>query len=90
MKTPQDTRTDLQKVGLLYLLENLKLRYPKAQVYGHCDFPGVIKACPSFDVRQEYGVDFCKPWNDGQVVKPKDYRDKDYSVPDHITASPWG
>ena len=26
-------------------------RYPKAQVLGHRDFPGVAKACPSFDVK---------------------------------------
>jgi N-acetylmuramoyl-L-alanine amidase len=27
-------------------------RYPQAKVFGHRDFPGVKKACPSFDVRQ--------------------------------------
>lgn len=33
--------------GLITRLEHL---YPGAQVLGHRDFPGVAKACPSFDV----------------------------------------
>ena len=60
MKTPEDTRTLLQKEELKRLLSNLKATYPEARVLGHRDFPGVSKACPSFDVVKEYGEEFCK------------------------------
>lgn len=53
-KTPKDTRTPAQKAALHDLIDVLKLRYPRAEVLGHRDFPGVAKACPSFDARAEY------------------------------------
>lgn len=46
----KDTRTAAQKEAMLKLLLNIKLRYPAARILGHRDFPGVAKACPSFDV----------------------------------------
>ncbi|MGV3561570.1 N-acetylmuramoyl-L-alanine amidase [Larkinella arboricola] len=49
--TPKDTRTLEQQAVILGLLKQLKARYPKARILGHRDFPGVAKACPSFDVR---------------------------------------
>lgn len=52
--TPKDTRTAAQKNALLKLLKELKQRYPGAAILGHRDFPGVAKACPSFDARTEY------------------------------------
>jgi N-acetylmuramoyl-L-alanine amidase len=51
-KTPKDTRTDLQKAGLLSLLLDLRKLYPKAEIHGHRDFAN--KACPSFDATREY------------------------------------
>lgn len=51
-KTPQDNFTKDQKLSLLVLLKDLQKQYPKAVIQGHRDFPGVKKACPSFDVRQ--------------------------------------
>jgi N-acetylmuramoyl-L-alanine amidase len=35
--------------ALMALLVQLCVRYPKAKVRGHRDFPKVAKACPSFD-----------------------------------------
>lgn len=51
---PKDTRTPEQKASLLRLLKLLKQIYPNAQIVGHRDFPGVNKACPSFDAKNEY------------------------------------
>lgn len=50
----EDTRTPNQKAAMLFLLEQLKERYPKAVIQGHRDFPDVAKACPCFDARREY------------------------------------
>lgn len=49
-KTPEDNFTHAQKDTLKYLVTELLQVYPKATVQGHRDFPGVKKACPSFDV----------------------------------------
>lgn len=49
---PKDTRTDKQKESLRCLLEDLKGRYPNAQIIGHRDVSS--KACPSFDAKTEY------------------------------------
>ncbi len=51
-KIPMDTRTDAQKVALISLIRSLRVKYPQAIVYGHCDF--AAKACPSFDAKNEY------------------------------------
>lgn len=40
-----------QWVSLLATVKELKLRYPKATVQGHRDFPKVAKDCPSFDAK---------------------------------------
>ncbi len=42
--------TQAQFDSLKQLLIDLKVRYPKAKIQGHRDFPNVAKACPSFDV----------------------------------------
>lgn len=47
---PKDTRTDVQKKSLLTLIRTYKERYPGITIRGHRDWPGVKKACPSFDV----------------------------------------
>ena len=54
-KKGQDTRTEQQKKTLNLIVAILKNRYPKAQLKGHCDFKGVLKTCPNFDVKTEYG-----------------------------------
>lgn len=51
---PLDNRTPQQKQAILNILEELKKKYPKAIIQGHKDFPGVKKACPSFDAKTEY------------------------------------
>jgi N-acetyl-anhydromuramyl-L-alanine amidase AmpD len=48
---PKDTRTDAQKKSLLTLIRTYKERYPGIIIRGHRDWPGVKKACPSFDVK---------------------------------------
>ncbi len=47
---PKDTRTDAQKKSLLTLVRAYRARYPGIIIRGHRDWPGVAKACPSFDV----------------------------------------
>jgi N-acetylmuramoyl-L-alanine amidase len=51
---PKDTRTIKQKEILLYLIKQAKKQFPNAIVQGHRDFKGVVKACPSFDAKNEY------------------------------------
>lgn len=49
---PEDNFRPIQKAALAFLLSHLKrLVAKKATVCGHMDFPGVTKACPSFDVK---------------------------------------
>lgn len=50
---PKDTRTDAQKVSLTNLITELCEEYPRAKVRGHNEVSA--KACPSFDVANEYG-----------------------------------
>jgi len=47
---PKDTRTHAQKESLLTLVRTYKAQYPTLLIRGHRDWPGVKKACPSFDV----------------------------------------
>ena len=49
---PKDTRTEAQKEELVCILQDLKGRYPKAEIIGHRDVAN--KACPSFDAKEEY------------------------------------
>lgn len=43
--------TPEQFESLKRLLLELRKKYPKARIQGHRDFPGVKKACPSFEVK---------------------------------------
>lgn len=47
---PKDTRTVAQKITLRRLVAEYRAKYPGIIVRGHRDWPGVAKACPSFDV----------------------------------------
>jgi len=49
---PKDTRTEGQKGTIKCILEDLKGRYPNAEIIGHRDVSS--KACPSFDAKAEY------------------------------------
>ena len=53
---PKDTRTEAQKQSILKLLKGLRVKFPKAKIQGHRDFPNVKKACPSFDAKKEYSL----------------------------------
>ncbi len=48
---PQNNFTEAQWAALRTLLRTLLDKYPQATILGHRDFPGVSKACPSFDAR---------------------------------------
>jgi N-acetylmuramoyl-L-alanine amidase len=48
---PLDNRTYRQKEVMFSLIVKLSVKYPNAEILGHRDFPGVAKACPSFDVK---------------------------------------
>lgn len=47
---PIDNRTQAQRKTLYKAIISLLGQYPDAVVRGHRNFPGVSKACPSFDV----------------------------------------
>ena len=47
---PKDTRTAAQRACLRDIVAAYRLKYPGIIVRGHRDWPGVAKACPSFDV----------------------------------------
>lgn len=51
---PEDNRTEAQKASMKHLLDTLTMIFSDAEVVGHCDLPGVTKACPSFDVQKWY------------------------------------
>lgn len=50
----EDTRTEQQKISLIILLKELRIKYPEAKIQGHRDFPGVHKLCPLFNAIPEY------------------------------------
>lgn len=51
----KDTRTDMQKESLIYLIKELKKQFPTIyKVVGHRDLPQVNKCCPCFDAKKEY------------------------------------
>lgn len=53
-RKPLDNRTAAQKASLRAVLKVLHSLFPTAIIEGHRDFPGVSKACPSFDAKAEY------------------------------------
>ena len=53
MKAAKDTRTDAQRKSLRELVTMYRGIYPDIIIRGHRDWPGVKKACPSFDVKSQ-------------------------------------
>jgi N-acetylmuramoyl-L-alanine amidase len=51
MRKSKDTRTGAQRQTRLRLVRDYQAEHPGIVVLGHRDWPGVAKACPSFDVR---------------------------------------
>jgi len=51
---PTDNRTLQQRQTLLAVVTYWKRLHPNARILGHRNFPGVAKACPSFDALTEY------------------------------------
>jgi len=49
---PEANYTDDQYHTLAMLLKELHENNPHAEIKGHCDYPGVTKACPCFDTRK--------------------------------------
>ena len=49
-----DTRTEAQRHSIYELLKNLIHDYPDAKILGHCELPGVAKACPCYLPSKEY------------------------------------
>lgn len=49
----KDTRTPQQIDAMERLISDLFAEYPEATLHGHNEF--AAKACPSFDVQEEYG-----------------------------------
>ena len=49
---PKDTRTPAQRQALRELVLDYRKKYPNIIVRGHNEWPGVKKACPSFDVTE--------------------------------------
>lgn len=47
-----DTRTDKQKETMEMLVRQMHVKFPKAKIKGHRDFPNVQKSCPSFEVKE--------------------------------------
>lgn len=56
---PVDNRTEYQKESLIFILRELKKKYPDAEIMGHRDIWGSDpknwkKMCPCFDAKEEY------------------------------------
>jgi N-acetylmuramoyl-L-alanine amidase len=48
---PTDNRTPAQIAEQIRIIRRWLAQFPDAEVLGHRDFPGVTKACPSFNAR---------------------------------------
>ena len=55
-RTPRDTRTAAQKGAMRKLIAELKRRYPRALVIGHCDLDPSKPYCPGFKVSRTFGM----------------------------------
>lgn len=55
MNRARNNFTAAQWIALERVARQLRGRWPAAKICGHRDFPGVRKACPSFDVAEWLG-----------------------------------
>ena len=55
-KQPIDDMNGAQHASAVGLLRRLQKQFniPDDKVFGHCDFPGVTKTCPNFDVKAKF------------------------------------
>lgn len=61
--TPRDTRTDDQNAALVVLVMSLMITFPSIEsVHGHNEFSP--KACPCFDVAEDFWHVNHEPWRD--------------------------
>lgn len=51
-KTPEANFTHAQWESLERVIRDMKAEAPSAELVGHCDLPGVQKACPCFNVHR--------------------------------------
>lgn len=51
-KAPKNTLNPAQEKALTTLIRTYRARAPDIVIRGHRDWPGVAKACPSFDVKR--------------------------------------
>ena len=58
--------TDDQFHALALLLQDLLKKYPKAEIKGHRDWPGVRKDCPCFDVKKWWFETMVEPFTTGE------------------------
>lgn len=58
-KTSEDTMTKAQVAALKSLVKTIRKRHGNLTLHGHNEFSN--KDCPSFNVVQKFGHDFCYP-----------------------------
>ena len=64
-----DTRTEAQKLAMAKLIHQLAQQFPTIHtVLGHCDLPGVQKACPCFDATQLQKYLYREPKEGASVI----------------------
>lgn len=66
----EDNRTGDQSAALFEKITQLKQQFPEAEILGHRDFPGVVKDCPCFDVRDWY-TELCHTRTNEEEEKEK-------------------
>ena len=71
---PKDTRTEAQDMALTNLLRGLLAIYPGCTIHGHNEFS--TKACPSFNVQEEYGF-VLDPIIDEEVITEEEREDEE-------------
>lgn len=56
---PEDNFTEEQINNFMMFVQCLSIVFGRMTILGHRDLPNVNKACPSFDVVEKFGKDFC-------------------------------
>lgn len=58
-RKPKNTLTEEQLTSLFNVIQHTRNHYGDIPLHGHCEFSN--KACPSFDVVEVFGPEFCYP-----------------------------